>query len=603
MGKPQIGTDETDIKKYLGNLDKEMDDYKERYISKQWDSIPDFYQGKTHWNQYRPSHKLSPVLNFLRQAIERKTSQMTDQKPMVDVLPFYDPLQDVADAIKEILIAKWSEQSLDMTLTDGVFYGELFGASGWNTLFDKSLRFGKGDSTIQVIDPRNLNFDPNITSSQYLDRAEYIRIEQVVATSLLKWQYNNDKIEADAPFALISERKSKSATGRIVRKIVNRSSTQAVPRSLVKEYWVQDRTMQGGKLKYKGGRHIIVAGGKVVIDEPNPYWDGRFPVELLDWHKNPDSAWGEGEIVDLMELQRLMNKIVAIITENSLLMTNAIWVGDSNALTPEEWDALDNVPGLKVKKKPGSEIRREVGQPLPNGIFNVVTYLEQAIEKLSGNTEVVQGKTPGQVKSGVAIEALQTAAMSIVRLKGRSIESLLERAGQKLVSRIFQYESDERNMWSMKSDMDYSKFKFVAEVLKGKVPEAKKFMKNPKDVWQHFAFKIRPGSSLAMNKWQQSMIAMQMYQAQPKPLIDRLGVLETMDWPGRTDILMRLEQEEAEEMAKQAEMMKVQSELAAQGGGATGSMPSGIPGGSAPAMPNLGSPHAQQAATESIMKG
>jgi len=608
MGKEQIGTDEKDIKKYLGELDLEMDDYKEQNISKQWDAIPEFYMGKTHWNQYRPSHKLSPVLNFLRQAIERKTSQMTDQKPMIDVLPFYDPLQDVADAIKEILIAKWSEQSLDMTLTDGVFYCELFGSSGWNTLFDKSLRFGKGDSTIQVIDPRNLNFDPGVTSSQFLDRAEYIRIEQVVATSLLKWQYRNvpkfDDIEADAPFAMISDRKAKSSSGRIVRKVLKRNKKQAIDRSVVKEYWIQDRTMKGNKLKYEGGRHIILAGGKIVIDEPNPYWDGKFPLELLDWHKNPDSAWGEGELVDLMELQRLMNKIVAIITENSLLMTNAIWVGDSNALTPEEWDALDNVPGLKVKKKPGSEIRREVGQPLPSGIFNVVTYLEQAIEKLSGNTEVTRGSTPGQVKSGTAIEALQTAAMAIIRLKGRAIESLLERAGQKLVSRIFQYESEDRNMWSMKSDMDYSKFQFVAEVLKGKMPEAKKFMKNPRDVWQHFAFKIQPGSSLAMNKWQQSLIAMQMYQAQPKPLIDRLGVLETMDWPGRTDILARLEQEEAEAMQQQAEMMKVQAELQAQsgGGGSIGGMPSGESGGSAPAVGDINSPHAAQGMQESITK-
>lgn len=594
----QIGTDEKVILEFLKDIDQEMDEFKESNISKGWDDIPDFYQGKTHWNSYRPSHKLSPILNFLRQAIERKTSQMTDTKPMIDVLPFYDPLQDVADAIKEIIAAKWQEQSLDMTFCDGIFYSELFGTSGWNTLYDTNLRNGKGDSTIQVIDPRKLNFDPNVTSSQFLDRGEYIRIEEVVATSLLKQKYKRQDIEADAPFALISDRKRGSASGRIIRRVVNQIKKQAIPRSVVREYWIQDRTMWNGKQKYPGGRHIVIGGNKLCIDEKNPYWDKRFPIDILDWHKNPDSAWGEGEINDLKELQRLLNKIIAIIIENSLLMTNAIWIGDSNALTKDEWDALDNVPGLKVKKKPGSEIRREVGEPLPNGIFNVVTYLEQAIEKLSGNTEVVRGQTPGQVKSGVAIEALQTAAMSIIRLKSRAVESLMERLGPKFIARIFQYESDDRNMWSFKGDTDFTKFKFVSDVLKGKLPEAKKYMKNKEDIWQHFMFKIRPGSSLSMNKWQQSLIAMQMYQAQPKPLLDRWGVLETMDWPGRTDVMERLKAEEEEAMLNQASMMNIQAAA-----GTTGYIPSGMSGGSAPKVGDITSPHATQGMQEAQSKG
>lgn len=595
-----IGTTEKAIKKYLDEIDEEMDHYKENNVSKMWDDIPDFYTGKTHWNQYRPSHKLSPVLNFVRQAVERKTSQMTDQMPMMEILPYYDPLQDVADALKEIISAKWAEQSLGNVVTDGVFYAELFGTSGWNTLYDKSLRLGKGDSTVQILDPRNFNFDPNVTSAFKIDQAEYIRIESIIATSLLKRMYRNEDILADAPFSLISDKKSGTSTGKIVRRVLNARKKQAVGRSMVKEYWLKDRTMSRGKEKYPGGRHIIVAGGEIVVDDKNPYWDKMFPVNVLDWHRNPDSAWGDGEVVDLMELQKLLNKLIAIIVENSLLMTNAIWIGDSNALLPDEWDGLDNVPGLKVKKKPGSELRREQGQPLPAGMFNVLSYLEQAIEKLSGSTEVVQGKTPGQVRSGTAIEALQTAAMAVIRLKSRAVEALMESVGQKLISRIFQYESDSRQMWSVKSDSDYQKFKFVADVLKGKLPEAKKYSKNMNDMWRHFMFKIRPGSSLAMNKWQQAVLAMQMYQAQPKPLIDRLGVLETLDWPGRSDILDRLKAEEEEDMANQMAMMQAQSVMGGGGGGYT---PTGQSGGSAPKVTDINSPHAAQGIQEAMSKG
>lgn len=590
----QIGTTDKEIKKYLDGIDQEMDEYKDTYISKRWDEIPDFYLGRTHWPDLRPSYKVSPVLNFLKQAIERKTSQMTDAKPFMDILPFYDPLQDVSDALEEIISAKWAEYSLDMNLTDVIFYAEMFGTAGTNTLFDKSLRLGKGDNTFHCIDPRNLNFDPAVTASQQLDKAEYIRIETVMATSLGKQIYKNNDIEADAPFTFIRDRALKQRSGKTTRRVLDTlKKKSAIDRSLVKEYWLQDRTMKSGKQKYLGGRHIIVAGGEIVIDEANPYWDQTFPIDILDWHRNPDSAWGSGEIEDLAELQKLLNKIVALIVENGLLMTNAIWVGDANALEPHEWDQLDNVPGLKIKKKPGSELRRESAPPLPNGMFNIVQYLEDAISKLSGNTEVVRGSTPGEVKSGVAIEALQQAAMSIIRLKSRAVENLLERIGQKMISRIFQFESDERNMWSFKNNEDWAAFKFVSE----KIKSNSKYFKNKKDVWKNFMFKIRPGSTMAVNKSAETLMALQLYQAQPKPIIDRLAVMEIADIPGGTKILARME---AEEQAQLEQAIMAQQMVSGGGGGTLGM---GGAGGSAPSPTNPQSPHAPQAATESITKG
>ena len=596
MSDEQIGTKSEDITKYLDGIDGEMDEYKTRYVSKEWDDIPSFYLGRSHWGEERPSHKASPVLNFLRQAIERKTSMMTDTKPFVDVLPFYDPLQDVADALVEIMRAKWSEYSLDMTITDIIFYSELFGTCGVNTIYDKTLDWGKGDSTVHCVDPRNLNFDPNITAPQYLDQAQYLRMEGIYTTRELMNRYNNKDIKPDAPHSFLKEAKMTEKRGRMVRqvqKLLTRKS--ALERSLVREYWLKDHTMVSGKQKYPKGRHIIIAGGELVVDDHNPYWDGMHPVDILTWHRDPDTAWGVGEISDLKELQRLLNKLVTIIVENGMLMTNAIWIGDANALEPEDWENLDNVPGLKVKIKPGSNLKRETGQPLPSSIFDIIKYVESAIEKLSGNTEVVSGGVPGQVRSGSAIEALQTAAMATIRLKSRLVESLLERVGQKLISRIFQFQDTDRLMWRLKNDNDYESFKFAADVLRGKIPEAKKYMKNPKDAWKNFLFKVRPGSSLAMNNWQKSMMALQLYQAQPRPLIDRESVLETLDWPNRTEILRRLEEQEANQM----EMAMQMQEAGGQGGGVPGEVKHA---GSMPSIANIKGTHFDQGVREGISK-
>ena len=607
-----IGKEPDKIKAYLEELDGEMDSYKEEYVSKTWDSIPDFYRGKTHWTKERPSHKVSPVLNFLRQAIERKTSQMTDTKPFISILPFYDPLTRTAEALEDIISSKWSEQSLDMTLTDICFYAELFGSCGVNTTYNRELQHGDGDSTFQFVDPRNFNFDPACTSPYFLDRAEYIRIDDIKPTSLLKYLYqkNAEEIKADAPVDFYTpERRNYDKRGRIIKKVIHRirgekkGKTGALDRSLIREYWLQDRTLISGKLKYPGGRHIILAGGAIVLDEANPYWDERFPVDMLDWHRNPDSAWGDGELEDLKQLQVLLNKLVAVIVENGIMQSNGIWIGDNNALKPDEWNKLDNVPGLKVKKKPGSDLRRDPGVPVPPTVFSTITYLENAIEKIAGNNEIVQGGTPGEVKSGIAIEALQAAAMTIIRLKSRAVESMLERVGQKMISRIFQFEGGERQMWRIRDDKYYEAFKYVSDILKGESKEAKKYLKDKKSAWKNFLFKIRPGSSMAMNKWQETAMAMQLYQAQPKPLIDREGVLDIIELPNRVEILNRMIEKERIEQENAIAMMAMQSNAKA-GGGIGQPPPTGEKGGSAPGAPlPPNSPHREQAVREELSKG
>lgn len=611
-----IGTSEVEVNKYLGEIDKEMDDYKDRYVSGNWKDIPDFYRGRSHWGKERPNHKVSPVLNYLRQAIERKTSQMTDTKPFMQILPYYDPLTRVSDALEAIIASKWSEHNLDMTLTDCVFYCELFGGVATNTTFNKSLNFGRGDSTFEMIDPRNFNFDPACTQPYYVDRCEYVRIDDYKPQSLLKYTYPEyaDKIADDAPFDFFTpERRNYDKRGRIIKKVVHRiknggkNTNGAIGRSTLKEYWLQDRTLVGKPLnktlKYPGGRHIILAGGARVVDEANPYWDKKIPVDFMDWHRNPDSAWGDSELDDLKQLQVLLNKLVAVIVENGIMMSNGMWVGDNNALKPDQWNKLDNVPGMKVKKKPGSELNRVPGTAVPPTVFSTLQYLEAAIEKLSGNAGGISGGgAPSGVKSGIAIEALQQAATAIVRLKARALESLLERIGQKMISRIFQFEGGDRQMWRMKNDKDFEAFQYMGKILRGEDKEAKKFLKNKKDAFQNFIFKIRPGSSMQMNKWQESMLAMQLYQAQPKPLIDREAVLDMIDLPNRQEILNRVMEEEKRQEQNAIAMMAMQAKMSAKAGGHTED-PNAATNGTPPKQMNTRSEHAPQGEREKLEKG
>ena len=93
------------------------------------------------------------------------------------------------------------------------------------------------------------------------------------------------------------------------------------------------------------------------------------------------------------------------------------------------------------------------------------------------------------------------------------------------------------------------------------------------------------------------MIALQLYSASPKPLIDREYALDMMDLPNRAEVVGRMELKEAQEMQLQMAMAKQKEQMdivaAGRGGGNSGSAPkSADPSG----------PHAQQAAQEKITK-
>jgi hypothetical protein len=307
-----------------------------------------------------------------------------------------------------------------------------------------------------------------------------------------------------------------------------------IPRGIVRSFWLKDRaTNEKGEPLYPTWRHIITAGGVVVHDAPNPYWDGSLPYDMLTWGFNVDSAYGRNEVQTLEMPQLMLNKVLATIIENAMFMANGIWIGDYNALDPAGWKKLSNEPGGQVKVRPGTKLERVGGPPLPLYTFQLLNMLGGSIEKLSGVPEASQGRRPGQVTSGAAIESLQVAGQTLVRLKSRQVESLISRVGQKMISRIFEYYTTNK-IFSITRDsgvlqkFEFERHKILDIFVKNKV--------DSKEAFKEFVFKVAPGSSLAMTKWQKGLIATQLYQL---GIIDDKEVLDAIEWPNRDEVIER----------------------------------------------------------------
>lgn len=503
--------------------------------SKNWDRAIKVIKGQT-WPERRPKYKISAVMNFLNQIIERKTALLTDSRPTISVTsrkakddPLCDVLQKTIDGILE-------EKQFEQKLTEFVMLEEYFGFALFNTCYDKNLDYGKGDIDLVVIDPRCFIFDPFVTRSWNLNFGEYCCLETVRPTDLLCETYPKWADEIKPDFSL-GETKPDSLINKLRQLFKfdqaspDRKST-VIPRSIVRDWWVKDRKARSnGKPTFPNWRHLIVAGGAPVEDGVNPYIDGNLPFDAMEWGFNVDSAYGMNEVDSLENPQVMFNKILATILENAILMGNGIWKGERGALTKEQIKRLSNEPGSYIEHAPGKQVTREVPPGLPTYIMDTTNLLINGLEKLSGITEVTEGRRPGQVTSGVAIESLAIMAQTTIRLKARQIESLIQRIGQKLIPRIFAYYTSDRVFNLVGSKQGTQQYMFEREKIRERTA------KDGMSAFQDYQFKVVPASSLAMTKWQKGLVATQLFQM---GAIDQEALLESMEFPGRETILDRM---------------------------------------------------------------
>ena len=555
--KLQIITHEVALRKeieyvsFLNKLYTEASTYKAQ-LTTNWDSYIRFMRGD-HWPKRRPKHKVSAVLNFIAENIERKTALLTDAKPIPNIVPRSDAFQKTADILNDLMSAVYEGSSFNEGNADLVQNTQILGSGFMGTLFDRRFDGGKGGAILPSVDPRSVFFDPLVLKSYLLCEGEYFIVEDVWSVSKAKDVYPKvaDRIKADAsisPFRLTPTQNTGFFSGMVSRIFGDRaaSTTDAIPRVFVRDFWIRDRSIVNGKPEFANmSRKSVLIGDSILADDgDNPYNDGEFPYDMLIWHSDLNSGWGWGDVELLQNPQEQFNKLLATILENALLMSNAIWVGDTDALTKEEWNKLNNAPGSFVKKRPGRELRREPGVALPAYVFQIANFLKIGKDELTGMVDVMRGIRTGQVSSGVGIESLQLAAQAIVRLRARALESMHTRIGRKLISRIFQFYEPEKIFEVLKARAS----KFDTQIQEIESELIKPINKRKEGAWMDVVFTIEPGSSLQLARQQRRSESINLRKMQ---VIDDRALLEDLQYPHREDVLKRTEAKRQDEANKE----------------------------------------------------
>jgi hypothetical protein len=426
-----------------------------------------FFRGK-QWPERRPSYRHSEVLNYIFSEVQTVLVLLTDNRPNIEVTPEDPSDLEFAEILSQILTSKWDRhnwyQVLAMAIVDASIYGTAIAGVPWKP----KLAQGLGDFAFENEDPFHFFPDPHAQSrindehcdwtltakptpvrklkAKHPDKADFLKSDIGDLSGTYQDRENGEEVRYKSPTdnrLMIESEKSvrPHRSDEILELCLYLKSDELVEEEVGEkadpETGIKTKLYQTKK-KYPTGRKIVVAGGVLLEDGPNPYENGDFPFARLVDHELPREFWGIGEVENLRSPQMIVNKLISYVLDVLTIMGNPIWVVDTNSMV--DTDNLTNQPGLVVEKAPGSEVQRMEGVQLQPYVMQTLQFMvENVLNKLGSTAEVSRGAAPAADSSGYAIAQLQEAAQTRIRGKSRNVEMFLKDVGSLMVDRILQF--------------------------------------------------------------------------------------------------------------------------------------------------------------------
>jgi hypothetical protein len=180
---------------------------------------------------------------------------------------------------------------------------------------------------------------------------------------------------------------------------------------------------KGERPKFKDGWRLIKSAGNTLFyDGPNPEERngvGHIPLTPFYCYKDA-TIYGFGEVKNIIDAQRTLNTVDWHEYENLKVNSNTGWIADHESEVDE--NKLTNAPGLVIKKKKGTEVRRQDPGTVSPQLERRQERDEMAMEEISGVNEATQGQLPSAGASGITVTKLQTQAIARIRLKDRYLQ-------------------------------------------------------------------------------------------------------------------------------------------------------------------------------------
>lgn len=551
-----------------------------RQYDERWLDYYRMFRGK-QWKEARPSYRHSEVINLVFRAIQSEVPILTDGMPKPEFVPSEPQDHEIASILNDVLDSDWHYNNWSYQLTEMVydanFYGTGFGYLGYDHEKDNGLGgicFESADPFYSFPDPNAMNIN---TKSKYFIYSEPKDVQE------MKQEYPEHKhlIKSDLIDLAVrtlndsSKYKPQTENTTYVDSNSHDSSKDQVLKvcAYVKDLEEVEDEVEGpdnqsvfvSKLKYPKGRKLTLVSGILVDDGPMEHEDAKFPYLRLTNYILPREFWGMSEIEQLESPQKIFNKLISFTLDVLTLMGNPVWIVDNTSGI--DTDNIVNRPGLVIEKEPGSEVRREEGVQLQPYVLQMIDRMKGWFDDVHGMQEASRGVRPEGVTAASAIEALQDASQTRLRLKGRNIDAFMQEFGQMYSSRVFQYYRSPRIFRITNNENVNKYFKFHVDDVEDPITGQSKRVAKVRDYNQgddgnfyqseekqydlsrRFDVRISTGSSMPFQKSKDESQAMQLFD---RGIVDAEEVLKRLKYPNAEMILKRMADKAA--LAAQAEM-------------------------------------------------
>lgn len=551
-------------------------------VSKDWDTYWEFFNDE-QWGKKRPANKSNASLNIIKVTINSLLPILTDAKPGFNALASDPTDHQFAQIVSQLTESWWEKKELNSVLIEVLMDAMIYSAGIMKVTWDKDSEMGIGEVKTEVIDPREIyvpynarDFDRNCPWVIHL-------MNKPIGELKRKFPNKADVITGDSKKD-DSEKESSKTKVTLVSPVdqepsVKNQSTEDSANDIreealvaecwmdseaIEEYWEENKETgekeKKFKKKYPQGKVItILVNKKILLSEvKNPYNHGKKPfIRFIDTII-PRRFWGEGEAKPLLSTQKLLNKTLANIVDY-MNMTSNPWIITEKG-NGVNINRLTNSYGLVIQTNADkiNTIKRDIPPPLPPYIKDFYNTLREAAETISGASDITQGRRPIGITAAAAIETVQEAAHTRVRLKERNLQVSLGQLGRMVIALMMQYYTAPRVTRITGKDGWPEYFEFFVEPLEdGNIrfnktsyewdEENQKYIVNEK-VQQGkpskgiFDIKVLSGTSLPFAKAQRSNLALRLHEA---AAIDQEELLESLEWPNKEDVLRRM-QEKAE---------------------------------------------------------
>lgn len=186
-----------------------------------------------------------------------------------------------------------------------------------------------------------------------------------------------------------------------------------------------------------------------------PLYIGDLPLEVdssydhVGYYRVPGRFWYRGVVEDLITPQEGVNKLEQFQQLNDGFNVNPTWVCPEQSGIPE--GAIKNKPGNVIRYVYPFKPERISGESLPPQIVERQMGYVQAIERMSGVQNVLQGNAPPGVTAGVALNRLGEEAEGMFDPIAKRFDRFIERTESKKLQFVQKYYTEPRYL-SLEAD-------------------------------------------------------------------------------------------------------------------------------------------------------